>query len=336
MRRWYDWIKGHAWGLLVGALVTLASVNLYVVGVVGRLSSALLDYHFKHFNSVVAQDDIVMIDIDDDTVDRLGWPWARRSYADLIDTLSDLGASAIVMDLVFDQPAPRRIVDPRLNPDYSVDDVGELVGGDAFPTPVDDDGEFSRALKQAGNVHIGLFGMMYHPRYRPDAIREQVFRKLDGDPDITFEAFQQEIGEALVSAMRLATDGQRHELKIEPEVLFDNLRIQHLIHQRFDMSEEAIAERLGMQSRLREVASYVATAKRVVAKRTVADYRRRHPESDWPTVYRHFCPDQPIDVYRADRADLLRAFRSATSELAVYERSARHQPALAEVDDHLT
>lgn len=321
MRRWYDWCKAHVWGLLVGTMVTLASVNLYVAGVVDDLSLALLDYHFKHFNSVIAQDDIVMIDIDDDTVGRLGWPWPRRSYADLIDTLRSLGTKAVVMDLVFDQPAPLRIDDPRLRADYGVDHVGELIGGDTFPTPVDDDGEFAAALSNAGNVHIGMFGMMYHPRYFPDAIREQVIRALDADPDITFGDFQSGIGKALAAVMRFATDGRRDELKINSEVLFHNLRIQRLIEQRFDLTEEQVAERLGLQTRLREVANYVATAKRVVAKRAVADYRREHPDADWPAVYAHFCPDKPINVYTADRADLLRAFRAATSELTVFERS---------------
>ncbi|WP_375408674.1 CHASE2 domain-containing protein, partial [uncultured Methylobacterium sp.] len=54
-----------------------------------------------------------VIDIDDATLARHGqWPWSRDAVAGLVDTLRDLGAAAIALDVVFAEPdrtSPRRL-----------------------------------------------------------------------------------------------------------------------------------------------------------------------------------------------------------------------------------
>ena len=54
-----------------------------------------------------------VIDIDDATLARHGqWPWSRDTVAGLVDTLRDLGAAAIALDVVFAEPdrtSPRRL-----------------------------------------------------------------------------------------------------------------------------------------------------------------------------------------------------------------------------------
>ena len=45
---------------------------------------------------------VKIVDIDDDTLDKLGqWPWPRAKLADLVMRLQNLGAAAIVFDIVF-------------------------------------------------------------------------------------------------------------------------------------------------------------------------------------------------------------------------------------------
>ena len=46
-----------------------------------------------------------IIDIDEESLKRLGqWPWPRTRIAQLIDRLNELGASAIVFDMIFPEP----------------------------------------------------------------------------------------------------------------------------------------------------------------------------------------------------------------------------------------
>ncbi len=60
-----------------------------------------------------------IIDIDEASLKKIGqWPWPRKTLADLVDKLSDLGASAIVFDIVFPEPdrvSPRQLIN---DPDF--------------------------------------------------------------------------------------------------------------------------------------------------------------------------------------------------------------------------
>lgn len=49
--------------------------------------------------------DIVIVDIDETSIRRLGqWPWPRTTIAELTDRLGNLGAAAVVFDIVFSEP----------------------------------------------------------------------------------------------------------------------------------------------------------------------------------------------------------------------------------------
>jgi adenylate cyclase len=49
-----------------------------------------------------------IIDINDESLARIGqWPWPRSTIADIVSKLRDLGASAVVMDIVFAEPDGR-------------------------------------------------------------------------------------------------------------------------------------------------------------------------------------------------------------------------------------
>jgi len=52
-----------------------------------------------------APEDVVMIGIDDRSLNELGrWPWPRRRHAKLVDLLSDAGAKVIAFDILFSKP----------------------------------------------------------------------------------------------------------------------------------------------------------------------------------------------------------------------------------------
>ena len=52
-------------------------------------------------------DDVVVIAIDELSMDRLGrWPWPRTTHAQLIEKLHQAGAKTIVFDILFPEPSP--------------------------------------------------------------------------------------------------------------------------------------------------------------------------------------------------------------------------------------
>ncbi|MBT4769331.1 MAG: CHASE2 domain-containing protein, partial [Rhodospirillaceae bacterium] len=56
-----------------------------------------------------------IIDLDDASLERLGqWPWPRTQVAELVAKLTEMGAAAIVFDMVFSEPdrtSPRNIIE---------------------------------------------------------------------------------------------------------------------------------------------------------------------------------------------------------------------------------
>jgi len=76
-------------------------------------------------------DDIVIVVVDEPSFTQIGqkWPWPRRLHAKLVDNLSRAGAKSIVFDMLFPEPS--------LNSE--------------------DDQLFAAAIKNAGNVALGMF-----------------------------------------------------------------------------------------------------------------------------------------------------------------------------------
>src|SRR4029077_5192219 len=73
-------------------------------------------------------DHSAIISIDEKSLTELGrWPWPRSRLADLITKLTDLGAAAIALDIVFAEPQP------------------------------DDDAKLAQAIRDSGKVVLGYF-----------------------------------------------------------------------------------------------------------------------------------------------------------------------------------
>jgi len=56
----------------------------------------------QKFNHLPEANDLVVIEIDDKSISRLGrWPWPRRTHAQLLDALSTVNTKAIIFDVLF-------------------------------------------------------------------------------------------------------------------------------------------------------------------------------------------------------------------------------------------
>lgn len=99
----------------------LASIVIVAVVIYARfqdgaffttLRTGLFDFYAWDLNRPAhAADDIVVIDIDDDSIQKIGqWPWPRTYLARMANAASRAGAAVIAFDMVFPEP-------DRLSPD---------------------------------------------------------------------------------------------------------------------------------------------------------------------------------------------------------------------------
>ncbi|MCM8794332.1 MAG: adenylate/guanylate cyclase domain-containing protein [Candidatus Omnitrophica bacterium] len=98
-KRWAQWV--------VPSLILAAAAALRIAD-----PPLLEDVRLKVFDSfqkwnprLYKQVPVAIVDIDDETLNRIGqWPWPRTQVAQLIQKISDLGAAAIALDIVFSEP----------------------------------------------------------------------------------------------------------------------------------------------------------------------------------------------------------------------------------------
>ena len=96
---------------LAAAVVVVAALELFFLGLLKPLENRLLDAFVKQHAAALAHDpDIVVVNIDEKslaTMQKLGagrFPWPREVYATLIDGLAEQKPRAIVFDIMFSEP----------------------------------------------------------------------------------------------------------------------------------------------------------------------------------------------------------------------------------------
>ena len=98
-------------------------------GFLEKLDLQLLD-SAQRFTHYPVSDDIVIIEIDEQSLETLGaWPWPRAHHAKLLNVLGQAEADVTAFDILFAEPSG-----------YSLND----------------DIEFAKAIKQYGNVILGI------------------------------------------------------------------------------------------------------------------------------------------------------------------------------------
>lgn len=75
-------------------------------GLLSEFENRVLDNFFKFRSTLPTSSDIVLVDIDDQSIEKLGrWPWDRTYHARMIRILSQAGAAVIGYDVLFNQSA---------------------------------------------------------------------------------------------------------------------------------------------------------------------------------------------------------------------------------------
>ncbi len=144
--------------LLVGAATTALVLAAYSLGWLQRIDHLGYDTFFRTLGSIEADPRILMVDIDDSTLRRVGrWPWDRRKLAGLIDVLSDLGATHIVLDLTFTSPQQVRTeLTPGLRSAARASEPRAPTQAESLGLLIHDDEELAAAMARAGNVYLGV------------------------------------------------------------------------------------------------------------------------------------------------------------------------------------
>ncbi len=100
--------------VIVAILIVIALSFISLFGGFDRLENRLYDTLLKVKNEIPEDDRILLVDIDDTSIEKVGvWPWSRNIVADGLITMKELGSGAAVFDIEYIQKSPVAV-----DPDY--------------------------------------------------------------------------------------------------------------------------------------------------------------------------------------------------------------------------
>ena len=97
----------HAPVLIASLLTVLVILLIDLAGLFNGFNERIIDQQQRHLPRDTApySDRIVLVDIDDGSIDRIGrWPWPRTYMADAVNELHRAGARTIALDIEFSNP----------------------------------------------------------------------------------------------------------------------------------------------------------------------------------------------------------------------------------------
>ncbi len=141
--------------ILAGLMAVVVVIALWSFELLTPLTLAGQNLLFRRASTIPADERIAVIAIDDAAIEHgPPWPWPRRTYAGLIDTLREVGAGPIVLDLAFTEPAAPRAELPQFGRHHGVEPPAEVLGD--LIEVVHDDDELAAAMRRAGNVYLAM------------------------------------------------------------------------------------------------------------------------------------------------------------------------------------
>src|ERR1700692_1373675 len=121
LRRWFARKFGYARLLCLALLIGFAGFRIVHPPPGEELRVRVFDTFQRIDPRVKTARPVAIVDIDEKSLaSKLGqWPWPRTRIADMVATLTKLGAVVIAFDIVFSEP-------DRLNPDVAADTFRNL------------------------------------------------------------------------------------------------------------------------------------------------------------------------------------------------------------------
>src|SRR3981189_3309452 len=125
VRRWFARRFGYARLACLALLIAFAGLRILDPAPLQELRVRTFDTFQVIDPRIKTQRPVTIIDIDERSLadPRLGqWPWPRTRIADMVATLTRLGAVVMAFDVGFSEP-------DRLNPHIAADKIGRACGG---------------------------------------------------------------------------------------------------------------------------------------------------------------------------------------------------------------
>jgi len=316
------WIRKRFLGVAVGTLLTLFTASAYLAGWLSPLERVYLDHNFRRWNQLNADPRIVMVDINDLALERIHrWPWPRDYQADLINVLSESGAAAILLDLVYSEPTWPSFDDARLDPATRrresttiLTDPGLDPLADAcipLESAIEGDAELADAIAKAGNAYVAMFFRLEPPAYDLARIRAAARALVDAQPDVDLATFAAAIGP--------------HD-PTRTAIYHLHARMDRLLRRNFGLTAEELASQLNMD--LDEVRVHLSRIKEVAARHLVGEFLEKQPDATDAEVFAHVLPGVPVDMETPDKSDIERAYHAALSARYAFAHALPPLPVL--------
>ncbi len=308
-------IAGKFGGIALGVALSLASGALYLNGALDGLDRFGLDLHFRYLAHLPADPAIVLVDIDDRSLESLPrWPWPRRLYADLVRSLQELGCRSVVLDVLLDQPNAPRVESAAWSRNHDIDSEMIVLGDPSFDPPIFDDDELRDALSR-GIAFLPMFARTNPPGADAGAVLDCAIEFVRDDPKLDAQHFH--------AACRVPPGPPADRLIVLA------LLVVWLEHD-FSLDEDELIKRLcrDLPSAAELVREEFVGAKRIAAKRLARAYLQRESRASWPEFLSAILPDEPHDALSADREALLSAYRAESFRLAHLQSRMPMTPSL--------
>ena len=165
-------------GVALAVLALLIVVRAWDPGPIELLRMKAFDFYQQVQPRVADRRPVVIVDIDEASLERFGqWPWPRTIVAELINQLTQNGAVAIALDVVFEEP-------DRTSPDLIADAIPEL--SDSARSEIksvrNHDEIFAETLRTS-RVVLGEAALIDERRTPdPSVVPEAAFAALGPDP----------------------------------------------------------------------------------------------------------------------------------------------------------
>ncbi len=142
-------MKTKSLNFYLATVISIFFVSLYLWSPekLDRFNNNFIDMFFNIRGEKDASKDIVIVDIDEKSLQELGhWPWRRDKIARVIDNLTSLGVGVIGYDMVFAEPehnSPRKVLK-----DFNI----------SLPNIVDYDEVFAKSISSSPSI----LGMVFN------------------------------------------------------------------------------------------------------------------------------------------------------------------------------
>jgi len=190
LTQWISRVTVRQVDIALAILVTACGLLLFAFAGIGgnrgagfvflqNVEQRLLDMRFELRGQRAHDDRIVIVGIDERTLQRIGsFPLPRQSYATLVEKLSADGARVIAFDATFPTPETNSAT-------QALRHLQSEMGSSAPPVLIekihqlqassDQDGHFAAALKQSGNVVLGHLFLDHERAKNADPTLEEAY-----------------------------------------------------------------------------------------------------------------------------------------------------------------